>query len=126
MTPDVAVIIPTFNRRAMVREAIASVLAQTHPAFELIVVDDGSTDGSVGELSRIDDTRMRIVQIANSGPAAHAIARRNRYSADDRVSSIPTICGCRRSSSASSNLCALILIARSRKLLNSGCATGAG
>lgn len=44
--PEVSVIIPTHNRRELVREAIASVGAQTHQDFELIVVDDGSDDGT--------------------------------------------------------------------------------
>jgi glycosyltransferase involved in cell wall biosynthesis len=48
--PEISVIIPTFNRSAMVRRAISSVLVQDHPSFEVIVVDDGS----------IDDTRMWI------------------------------------------------------------------
>ena len=42
--PLVSVIIPTFNRGEWLREAIASVLAQTHPRLEVIVVDDGSRD----------------------------------------------------------------------------------
>lgn len=44
--PSVSVIIPTYNRCDFVREAMASVLAQTFQDFELIVVDDGSTDGT--------------------------------------------------------------------------------
>jgi len=44
--PEVSVIIPTHNRCELVREAIASVCAQTHRDFELIVVDDGSDDGT--------------------------------------------------------------------------------
>ena len=47
MKPEVSVIVPTYNRRAMVAEAIASVMAQRGVAFELIVVDDGSTDGTL-------------------------------------------------------------------------------
>ena len=69
MTPDVSVIIPTYNRRAMVCEAIDSVLAQSFRAFELIVIDDGSTDGTVEELARLDET-IRIERIEHRGPAA--------------------------------------------------------
>jgi glycosyltransferase involved in cell wall biosynthesis len=69
MNPEVSVIIPTYNRRAMVREAIGSVLAQTTEAFELIVVDDGSSDGTAEELEQIGES-IRIERIDHSGPAA--------------------------------------------------------
>ena len=80
MTPEVSVIIPTYNRRAMVREAIDSVLAQTAASFELIVVDDGSSDGTGEELARLGES-IRIERIANRGPAA----ARNRGAAVARA-----------------------------------------
>ena len=69
MTPEVSVIIPTYNRRAMVREAIESVLAQSVREFELIVIDDGSTDGTAEELARLGDA-IRVERIEHRGPAA--------------------------------------------------------
>lgn len=78
MAPDVAVVIPAYNRRAMVCEAVKSVLAQRDAKFELIVVDDGSTDGTWDELTQIaavanDHAQwemMRIERTPNRGPAA--------------------------------------------------------
>ena len=71
MTPEVSVIIPAYNRCAMLLEAIASVLAQSAPAFELIVIDDGSTDGtSENERLRRMSKTVRIERIDHRGPAA--------------------------------------------------------
>ena len=73
MKPEVAVIIPTYNRRAMVREAIDSVLTQTMTSFELIVVDDGSTDGTAEDLARLRTEHAKTVRVEhteNRGPAA--------------------------------------------------------
>jgi glycosyltransferase involved in cell wall biosynthesis len=69
MTPEVSVIIPTYNRRAMLLEAVDSVLAQSFESFELIVVDDGSTDGTAEHLTRLEK-RIRIERIDHRGPAA--------------------------------------------------------
>ena len=76
MTPAVSVIIPTHNRRAMLREALASVIAQRGASFEVIVVDDGSTDGTWDDLSAGAEN-IRTVRTARRGPAAarnHGIA----------------------------------------------------
>jgi glycosyltransferase involved in cell wall biosynthesis len=69
MTPEVSIIIPTYNRRAMVLEAIDSVLAQSAPVFELIVIDDRSTDGTDEHLKRLGKA-IRFERIEHSGPAA--------------------------------------------------------
>jgi glycosyltransferase involved in cell wall biosynthesis len=72
MTPEISVIIPTHNRRAMLREALASVAAQRggnfDPAFEVIVVDDGSIDGTWDDLAAQSDN-LRAVRTERRGPA---------------------------------------------------------
>jgi glycosyltransferase involved in cell wall biosynthesis len=68
MVSDVSVVIPTYNRRAMVREAVESVLAQRDASFELIVVDDGSTDGTLEDLAQLD--RVTVERTERRGPAA--------------------------------------------------------
>lgn len=65
--PDVSVIIPIYNKRRHIRRAVESVLAQTHSNFELILVDDGSTDGSLEALKSLDDPRVRRMQRPNGG-----------------------------------------------------------
>lgn len=67
--PLVSVIIPTFNREKLVARAIESVLAQTYPHFELIVVDDGSTDATAVLLARYAD-RMRVLRRDHGGVSA--------------------------------------------------------
>jgi len=60
--PLVTVVIPTWNRLPMLREAVASVVAQTYPAWELVVVDDGSTDGTAAWVRSLGDPRIRVVE----------------------------------------------------------------
>jgi GT2 family glycosyltransferase len=63
-------VIPLYNKRATIKRAIRSVLAQTETNFEVIVVDDGSTDNSAELVSEIPDPRVRLVQQENEGPGA--------------------------------------------------------
>ncbi|HEX6699162.1 MAG TPA: glycosyltransferase family A protein [Gaiellaceae bacterium] len=67
--PLVTVVIGVYNCERYLGEAIESVLAQTHPAVELIVVDDGSTDRS-GEVAESYGERVRCIRQENGGMAA--------------------------------------------------------
>jgi glycosyltransferase involved in cell wall biosynthesis len=58
MVPLVSVIIPTYNRAALVAEAVASVEAQTFRDFEILVVDDGSTDATLEALARLEGVKV--------------------------------------------------------------------
>ena len=79
MSSLVSVLIPAYNSESMVGDAIRSALAQTHPAVEVIVVDDGSTDGTLGVAREYGD-RVRVIEQENSG----ACAARNRALAEAR------------------------------------------
>jgi len=65
----VSVIIPVHNGEAYLGEAIQSVLVQTLPADELIVIDDGSTDGTAAEAQRYG-AKLRYVRQPHAGPGA--------------------------------------------------------
>jgi glycosyltransferase involved in cell wall biosynthesis len=69
MATLVSAIIPTFNRAALVGEAIESLLRQTYPACEIVVVDDGSTDDTPAVLARFGE-RIRKIRTSNRGCAA--------------------------------------------------------
>lgn len=65
----VSVVIPSYNRAALVGETIENMLRQTLPPHEVIVVDDGSTDNSVEVIKAFGD-RVRLIQQPNRGPGA--------------------------------------------------------
>jgi glycosyltransferase involved in cell wall biosynthesis len=67
--PVVSVVIPLYNAAAYVAQAVRSVLDQTFGDFELIVIDDGSTDGSAEVVERATkgDSRLKLIRQANAG-----------------------------------------------------------
>ncbi len=71
--PEVSVIIPVFNRENFIRAVIKSVLNQTFQDFEIIVVDDASTDGTKGIVKSMQakDKRIRLIELENNsgGPS---------------------------------------------------------
>ncbi len=66
-TPDFSVVIPVYNVAPYVRATIESVLRQTVTNIEVIAVNDGSTDGSLREMQKIQDVRLRIIDKENTG-----------------------------------------------------------
>jgi glycosyltransferase involved in cell wall biosynthesis len=69
--PRVSVIVPVFNRAATVGRAVSSVVAQTMPDWELIIVDDGSDDDLAGAIANFPDGRLRLLRHdRNRGAAA--------------------------------------------------------
>lgn len=63
----VSVIMPAYNRETYIRESIDSVLAQSFTDFELIVVDDGSTDATAAIVESYTDRRIRLIRQSNGG-----------------------------------------------------------
>lgn len=70
MIPLVTVIIPAYNHEDFVVEAIASVLSQSLKDFELLIVDDGSTDSTLNQIRTFDDPRITVIVQENRGAAA--------------------------------------------------------
>lgn len=60
--PKVTVFIPVYNRERYIQEAVDSILAQSFPDFELLLIDDGSTDSSVAIMNSYTDPRIRLVR----------------------------------------------------------------
>ena len=71
-TGTVSVIVPVYNGERFLASALASVRAQTHPAAEVIVVDDGSTDGSAGVAAGFarEWPVLQVLSQPNGGPSA--------------------------------------------------------
>ena len=99
-SPLVSVVIPVFNRAALISRALDSVANQTFEDYEIIVVDDGSTDGTVESIQNWGADRLRL--ITKSAEQRGGGGAQHRRGGGIRVvgspSSIRTIAGNRRSS----------------------------
>lgn len=65
-----SVVIPLYNKEKYIRATVESVLAQDHKDFEIIIVNDGSTDASLNEIQDISDPRIVIIDKENAGVGA--------------------------------------------------------
>ncbi len=70
--PAVSVVLPVFNAATTVARSVQSILDQSMPDLELIVVDDGSTDGSTEVIRAFSDSRLRLIEQAHAGVAQAA------------------------------------------------------
>jgi glycosyltransferase involved in cell wall biosynthesis len=67
MTPKISVILPVYNAQSYLRESIDSILNQSFQDFELIMINDGSTDSSLSIMESYTDQRIRIINQTNAG-----------------------------------------------------------
>ena len=84
-SPLITTIIPVYNRESMLDRAVQSVLAQTYRPIELIIVNDGSTDGSAtvaDRLAELEPDIIQVIHIENSGPGLAREAGRQRANGD--------------------------------------------
>ena len=68
--PTVSIVLPTYNRLPLLQQAVASVLAQSFRAWELIIVDDGSEDGTTDWVRTLTDPRIRLLASEHCGRPA--------------------------------------------------------
>jgi len=71
--PRISVCIPSYNHEKYVGEAIQSVLDQTYADFEIIITDDASTDGTIKEIKKFTDPRIRLFRLERNQGSAIAI-----------------------------------------------------
>lgn len=76
MAPRISVLLPVYNAAATVRRAVASLSAQSFADFEIVAVDDGSTDGSLGRLRALaeEEPRLRVLALPANGGIVAALS----------------------------------------------------
>ncbi len=67
VNPLFSIIIPLYNKEQSIRNTISSILKQTYDNFEIIVIDDGSTDNSLAIVKEINDSRIKVFSKKNGG-----------------------------------------------------------
>lgn len=90
---SISVLIPTYNRQQQVVRAIDSVLARTLTVDEIIVVDDGSTDGTFEVIHAQDGSQVTLIRQQNKGSQPRECERWTRRAANGRHSWIAMTCG---------------------------------
>ncbi|MCC8146527.1 MAG: glycosyltransferase [Bacteroidales bacterium] len=90
--PEISVVMPVYNAEIYLKESMESILSQTFENFELIIVDDGSTDKSVDTIKAYNDLRIRLIRrkhdyiySLNAGMSAAKGKYIARMDADDRM-----------------------------------------
>jgi len=68
--PYISVVVSCYNKREIIGECIRSILNQNYENYELIVVDDGSTDGSIEAIKKFNSIQMKVIQIRHKGVSA--------------------------------------------------------
>lgn len=66
----ISVVIPLYNKEKQIAYTLQSVFNQTFQDFEIVIIDDGSTDGSVAEVEKFSDSRIRLIHQQNAGVSA--------------------------------------------------------
>lgn len=66
----ISVVIPLYNKEKSIASTLRTVLNQTFSDYEIVIVNDGSTDGSVEEIEKVQDDRIRLVHQPNAGVSA--------------------------------------------------------
>ena len=67
---SISVVVPLYNKAAYVEKTLISILSQTHPVHEVIVVNDGSTDDGPRLVEAINDERIKLIHQDNQGPGS--------------------------------------------------------